>query len=75
MLFQKKTFFKGDFPASCAYCQNSRPAQDGSGAFYCPKKGIVDAAFHCRAYVYDPLQREPKRRPQMPQFDPGEFRL
>ena len=76
MLFRKKTlFFQGKFPPACEYCQHGRPSQGEPGTYYCQKRGVVSAHYSCNAYVYDPLKREPKRRPQMPQFSPEDFQL
>lgn len=56
MLFRKKnSFFKGDFPPNCEYCANQRPAPDEPETYYCNKKGVVCAGYHCKFYEYDPL--------------------
>ena len=52
-LFQKK------IEPRCAYCANGRLM--GEDRIVCPKKGVMDAASHCRKFVYDPLRRIPPR--------------
>ena len=75
MLFQKRRpLFGQRIPPACEYCAHSRPAQE-EGTFYCEKKGVVLGHYHCRGYSYDPLRREPKRRPQMPSFSAEDFKL
>ncbi|MBQ3134580.1 MAG: hypothetical protein IJB75_02065 [Oscillospiraceae bacterium] len=52
-LFQKK------IDPRCAYCAKSRYLNDQQ--VVCPKKGVMDATSHCRAFEYDPLRRTPPR--------------
>ena len=52
-LFQKK------IEPRCAYCARGR-ALDGDQVV-CPKKGVMSAGSHCRAFRYDPLKRVPPR--------------
>lgn len=33
----------------------------GENRVVCLKKGLVDPAFHCRAFQYDPLKRTPPK--------------
>ncbi len=75
MLFSKKSVLFGRrIPPACEYCEHGRAAQE-AGTFYCEKRGVVPGSYHCRAYVYDPLRRAPKRRPPMPSFSPEDFQL
>ena len=52
-LFQKK------IEPRCAYCARGR--QLGEEQVVCPKKGVMSAGSHCRAFQYDPLKRVPPR--------------
>ena len=54
-----KLFGKKIEPA-CIYCQYGRVNQEGDRVF-CLKKGIVNAFGSCRAFLYDPLKRIPKK--------------
>lgn len=53
MLFRKK------IEPHCAYCTKGSPLNENEVA--CVKRGIVDAAFHCGGFCYDPLKRVPPR--------------
>ena len=53
MLFRKK------IEPRCAYCTKGSPLNENEVA--CVKRGIVDAAFHCGGFCYDPLKRVPPR--------------
>ena len=53
MLFRKK------IEPRCAYCTKGSPLNEKEVA--CVKRGIVDAAFHCGGFCYDPLKRVPPR--------------
>ncbi len=52
-LFQKK------IEPRCTYCAHGRAL--GEDQVVCPKKGVMAAASHCRAFQYDPLKRVPPR--------------
>lgn len=52
-LFQKK------IDPRCVYCAHGRAL--GEGQIVCPKKGVMAAGSHCRAFQYDPLKRVPPR--------------
>ena len=52
-LFEKK------IEPRCAYCARGRVLTEDQIA--CPKKGVMSAASHCRAFQYDPLRRTPPR--------------
>lgn len=51
-------FRKGIEP-SCSYCAFGSVI--GEREVACVKKGVVDAAGHCRRFRYDPLKRVPPR--------------
>ncbi len=42
----------------CRYCEYARSLLDDSHML-CEKKGVVDAAYRCRRFCYDPLKRDP----------------
>ena len=51
--------FRKNIEPRCAYCAKGSAINDQE--VICQRKGIVDAAFHCRAFRYDPLKRVPPR--------------
>ena len=51
--------FQKNMEPRCAYCARGR-ALDGDQVV-CPKKGVMSAGSHCRAFRYDPLKRVPPR--------------
>ena len=57
--------FRKKIDPRCAYCERGRDL--GNGRVACVHKGVVDEAFHCRKFRYDPLKRTPPR-PVKPEF-------
>ena len=51
--------FQKDIEPRCAYCARGRAL--GENRVVCLKRGLVDPAFHCRAFQYDPLKRTPPK--------------
>ena len=51
--------FQSKIEPRCAYCARGRALSQEQIA--CPKKGVMSAASHCRAFQYDPLRRTPPR--------------
>lgn len=51
--------FQKEIEPRCAYCVRGRALSDDQIA--CPKKGVMSAGDHCRAFRYDPLKRVPPR--------------
>lgn len=51
--------FRKNIEPRCAYCAKGRTINDDE--VVCSRKGIVAIDFHCRAFRYDPLRREPPR--------------
>lgn len=58
----------------CEYC-----AEGGwnaaHSAILCPRLGVMRPTDHCDRFDYDPLRREPKREPKLPDYDPADFTL
>jgi len=52
----------------CRFCEYAVSLKDPD-QMLCDKKGIVDAAYHCRAFRYDPLKREPARVHAIPPLE------
>ena len=52
-------FFRKDIEKRCAYCTSGCAISDTEAV--CSRKGVVDAAYHCRHFKYDPLKRVPPR--------------
>jgi len=51
--------FRKNMEKRCAYCAFGSAISDREVA--CERKGVMDAANHCRAFRYDPLKRVPPR--------------
>ncbi len=69
-----KFLLNSKIPPKCGYCLRGKPTRDGSMVL-CEKRGIVPPHFKCRKFRYDPLLREPKGVPEMPHFDPSDFKI
>ena len=56
----------------CAFCELGTPvpSQDGTNYVLCKKKGLVKETYVCRKFIYDPLKRDPKRKKELPEFEP-----
>ena len=53
------SIFRKDIEKRCAYCAFGTTINAREVA--CSKRGVVDAADHCRRFRYDPLRRVPPR--------------
>lgn len=51
--------FRKDMEKRCAYCAYGRAVSETQ--IVCERKGVMDAADHCRRFAYDPLRRVPPR--------------
>lgn len=51
-----------DEERTCSFCRYSS-AVCGREEMLCRRKGIVPREFSCRAFIYDPLKRVPRRAP------------
>ena len=49
-----------DIEPRCTYCAHGSPLADGK-RIACRKRGVMDAADHCRSFRYDPLRRVPAK--------------
>lgn len=61
-----------DIERFCAFCELGTPVPAPDGADFdviCPKKGVVRADFVCRRFRYDPLKRNPREKPSLPEFE------
>lgn len=54
-----KNPFRRDIEPRCAYCAHGSALSEREVA--CSRRGVVDAADHCRHFSYDPLRRVPPR--------------
>lgn len=64
--------FGQGIPPSCEYCDyNLSP----SGPPVCRLGLKLSEEGKCRRYRYDPISREPKNLPPLPEHDPEEFKL
>ncbi len=51
--------FRKDIEPRCIYCAHGNAVNDRE--VVCPRKGVTDAAYHCKRFKYDPLKRVPPR--------------
>ena len=51
--------FRKNIEPRCAYCAKGSTINENE--VICSRKGIVSTDYHCRAFRYDPLRREPPR--------------
>ena len=55
-----KKLLRKDIEPRCTYCAHGSPLADGK-RIACRKRGVRDAADHCRSFRYDPLRRVPAK--------------
>lgn len=61
-----------DIERYCAFCEYGTPMpadKDGNDLVLCSKKGLVKDGAACRKFSYDPLKREPTKRPPLPEVE------
>ncbi len=68
-----KQLFGKNISPSCDYCRYS--FQKDSGIVICSSGNSAGIHGACRKYEYDPLKREPRTLPPMPQFTADDFKL
>ena len=74
-LFKKEKYiFDKNISPACEYCEYGSKSRDNA-MILCKKKGIVSPFYSCNKFVYNPIQRTPKRRPDMPKFSKEDFKL
>lgn len=64
--------FGASVPPNCLYCENNLVGKDPAVCRFGlepPQKGT------CKRYRYNPMLRQPKAQPPLPEFDPDEFKL
>lgn len=67
-----KKLFGKNVPPDCEYCQFY--AKNAGGNPVCrTRSGNVGTP--CARYTYDPLKREPRVMPEMPEFTADDFKL
>lgn len=70
---KRKPLFGGEIPPDCAYCYHNGAAE---GSPVCTLHKAPPAET-CRAYLYNPLLREPRPAPPLRtgKFGPEDFKL
>lgn len=71
-IFRKNKLFGNNIPPSCEYCLYVK--ENNSGKLICSVGGSVHEG-KCGSYSYDPLKREPKPAPNIPEFSAEDFKL
>lgn len=64
--------FGAAVPPSCAYCDHNLSP---SGPAACRFGLKLSEEGKCKRYRYNPILREPKNLPPLPEHDPEEFKL
>ncbi len=67
----KAKLYDNQNPA-CAYC---RYGICRGQVVLCEYKGVVDKAFKCRKFKYDPIKRIPIPPVPLPEYDMEDFRI
>ena len=60
---------KAELEKFCAFCEFGTPIPGVDGDVICIKKGVVKEDFVCRRFRYDPLKRDPKQKPPLPELE------
>lgn len=55
-----KKLLRKNIEPRCIYCAHGDALADGVRVL-CRRRGVVDGAEHCRAFLYDPLRRVPPK--------------
>ncbi len=55
---QKQKKQKPELDTLCKYCELALSLHNPD-EMLCQKRGVVNAGYHCRAFRYDPLKRDP----------------
>jgi hypothetical protein len=61
MALANQPLFRRDLEPRCAYCARGTKLDDRTAL--CKKCGVVDLAYHCRSFQYDPFKRVPPKKP------------
>jgi len=60
---------------ACKYCRHNLKYIEKDDTCFCPKKGVVAGGYKCRAYIYDPLKRSPRKTTEKRDYKEEEFAL
>ena len=72
---KNRALYRGkDYEPACELCLHGKLAPDGSSVL-CSLRGVMRRTSRCKKYEYDPIKREPKHTPLLPEFDPEAFAL
>ena len=60
-----------DVERFCVFCEYGTPvpSDNDEELVICAKKGLIRGGKVCRKFSYDPLKREPARRPVLPETE------
>lgn len=68
----KKKLFGNNIECNCEYCNNWIYEDE---EYLCRLEKQIDENGNCKKFSYDPLKRAPYRKPNLPEYDPNEFKL
>lgn len=69
-----KRLFGDNIRPACKYCEHVLQLFD-EDKMLCDKRGVVSAVNKCRAFIYDPLKRVPKKPRPLEKIEETEFEL
>ena len=65
--------FRKNLEPNCSYCKNGTALSDGN--IVCKHFGLISPCNGCKKFVYDSLKRIPNRRPNLPEYEQGDFSI
>lgn len=70
----KKLLYGNNIEKICKNCSHSK-GRFSEGKVECDIKGSVSAESHCRKFDYDPMLRQPKKKPILQKMSEEDFKL
>jgi len=70
----KTVLFGKSVEPACSYCEHGKLTRDNKMVL-CNKKGSMQPYSSCRAFVYAPLKRIPRRAAPLPTYDKKDFEI
>ena len=73
-MFKKKSGAGPDLPRACEFCESAALISDEENVL-CARHGIVNKAYQCPKFAYDPLKRVPRTMPPLPKLSEEDLLL
>lgn len=71
---QMAGLFNKHIAPACKYCMHGKNCA-GIEQTLCEKNGVVEPDYHCAAFRYDPLRRQPERTRPLDTYKRSDFQL